>query len=877
VTLEGLEGRICPSDFYTYTTIAVTGQADQYGFPLTGIESEASINDAGQVAFVGDYANGQGILVGGGRTPNNINSFSGHISNLDFLPYVDMNNNNQVVAIDEKVGPVPEYNLRTWPTTPANSPRLIATGGYTPQAPPTKASSWNEILSSPAINDDGDVAFPALNSKPATPPTDSLNLSLSGGGTNTAVPLTQKNPLRAPQILRPQISNNDDVVVQEGPASTGPIVLFDLWGNNQTTIADTTDFKALGRSPGISSDGQIVVFAATVNDQGGARFGIPTGTSAVFASVETNGTRALVPITYFAANGPNLRFPVIYPGGNNGQSLSPIKDINLNASISVNSTQTTQRAVTIVYDGYEGTGTNEIEGIYTSRLNFFGKQGNGSGDFDPANPASFTVGIPTQVVQVGDTDIKGLGAVTGFNLFESVNSRDRGDVAFWVTDGTNEAIVRARPQEVVYLDFYPVESFSLNPTVSQLFTQKLGNPMSVWAGDFDSVFSGLTGRPDLSGASNLAAIEDNITTDVRDIFNNAQINVYVESSRNVPTAPSDGPVTTIYIGAAGSDVRRDLDGQATGVDLFNQGLFDKSGRGGPFEPLAADAAVIFANNVFSLAAKNFSEALPPFQRGKYIDLTDDGAGKITATDVATAVADVVAHETGHTMGLVHIANSFRSDVMHENPSADPYLNGTMDQLRTLWSFGTTSLPASPPEFKLGMQNDKQRLALTVGSYVDPLVLHRDEPDPNAIGADNRSPYSLSANLSGASVQVTDAVVGIIPLGLAVDDVMPEIVDLGPGSLATLLSQTINAGPEDQIIILASTNGQGVNVFSTASGFTGSVAAINSTNILEDLSDPDLRGNLYDANGSPSIASLNLYECRRSRAEPFVQSGRSHRG
>src|SRR5262249_39004936 len=125
---------------------------------------------------------------------------------------------------------------------------------------------------------------------------------------------------------------------------------------------------------------------------------------------------------------------------------------------------------------------------------------------------------------------------------------------------------------------------------------------------------------------------------------------------------------------------------------------------------------------------------------------------------------------------------------------------------------------------------------------------------------------------GASIQVTDAVVGIIPLGLDVDDAMPEIIDLGSGNLTTLLSRNINVGPDDQILILGSTSGHGVDIFSTGSGFTGSVAAIDSTNTLEDLTDSDLRGNLFDANGTPLIDSLNLYESTRSGPVMIGQVG-----
>jgi len=54
-----LDARWCPSVFYDFDTIAKTGQAG-----LTSIQSSASVNDAGKVAFV----TGAAIAVDGGVT-----------------------------------------------------------------------------------------------------------------------------------------------------------------------------------------------------------------------------------------------------------------------------------------------------------------------------------------------------------------------------------------------------------------------------------------------------------------------------------------------------------------------------------------------------------------------------------------------------------------------------------------------------------------------------------------------------------------------------------------------------------------------------------------------------------------------------------------
>ena len=598
---------------------------------LTALSPDPSINDAGQVAFVGTYADGQGILVGDGTTLTNINPAASHSANLTFSPYVEINNSNQVVAINRDSTNASSY-VRTWVTTTTDSYQDDATGST--KSPPTP---FDAVLASPAINDSGLTVFPASQSVGiGQPDTVGLYEHATGGAVNTVTPLPTP-PLTAPQVLRPQMDQNGDVVFQEGNTPTSPIVLIDASGHvtQIATASGSGDFTALGGSPGLSADDQIVVFSATVGQQGQTDWGITAGTNVVFASVATSGQRVVVPVS--------VAVPA-YNGLEPDQVFDSIDNVNLNASVSVNSTQSTQRAVTIVYDGFTTVGLTSVEGIYSSRLNLFGN-GTGSATL-PNNPANFSVTVPTQVVQIGDTDIPGLGAVTGFSVFNAVNNYDRGDVAFWVTDGMHQAIVRARPQAIVYLDFNPDVTFKLGAEASQLLGIKLGDGGNTWAGGFSSVFSGLTNRPDLTGTANLNAIELNVVADIQADFKNAHINVKVESSATLPH-PTDGEYTDIYIGSAGPDVATGLFGEASSVDLFNQGVLT---IGRNVYPITEDAAVVFADHIFLKSDGNFTA------NNSNIDLSYTQSGKITAAQVATAVADVAAHEIGHTMGLVHLPN-----------------------------------------------------------------------------------------------------------------------------------------------------------------------------------------------------------------------------
>ena len=199
--------------------------------------------------------------------------------------------------------------------------------------------------------------------------------------------------------------------------------------------------------------------------------------------------------------------------------------------------------------------------------------------------------------------------------------------------------------------------------------------------------------------------------------------------------------------------------------------------------------------------------------------------------------------------------------MHVNPSPN--------ELRTAQAFSTTTQPAYP--LSLGSQNDQQRLALTVGSDVPPSQLPRATPDLKAIKALVRSSQDISANLGGSDIQVADAVIGIVPLGI--DDAMPQFVDLGSGNLATLLDRTVDVGPDDQIVILASTTGHGVDIYSTGTtNATGNLSGADPTSILEDLSDTALRGSLFDASGQPIAAAVNLYQMTANGPVPIGQAG-----
>jgi len=65
------------------------------------------------------------------------------------------------------------------------------------------------------------------------------------------------------------IANNGAMVARVGPTPTYPITLFQL-GEAPVTIADPAYFSNIGNNPGISSDGNVVTFTATITNAASA-------------------------------------------------------------------------------------------------------------------------------------------------------------------------------------------------------------------------------------------------------------------------------------------------------------------------------------------------------------------------------------------------------------------------------------------------------------------------------------------------------------------------------------------------------------------------------------------------------------------------------
>lgn len=90
------------SSKYIFDLVAKTNDSVASGGNLTGFGDTTSINDSGSIAFVGKFNTIQDLLVGNNSTIANLSSaFNG---NSSFAAGVEINDNNQVLAIDRGGG-----------------------------------------------------------------------------------------------------------------------------------------------------------------------------------------------------------------------------------------------------------------------------------------------------------------------------------------------------------------------------------------------------------------------------------------------------------------------------------------------------------------------------------------------------------------------------------------------------------------------------------------------------------------------------------------------------------------------------------------------------------------------------------------------------
>lgn len=253
---------VLPASASLYYDLEIAGQTGG-ALGLVAIETSGiSINNNGRIAFTGDADSGlgfEGVYVQDpGGSPSLI-SFSA--VSRTFGPGLELNDSGQVIVRDSISG---DSLVRLWDSNAAGSFTTLDSTIATP--------SLNALGFWPAVNNSGAGAWGGFNANNflfVPPPTPEIAV---GSVFST----------------RPAIASDGTVVARIGMTGTSadPIVIVGPTGS-MTTIGPPT-WTELGRSPGISQDGDIVVWAG---DRGNGRgiFARDMSTGNIFRVAGENG------------------------------------------------------------------------------------------------------------------------------------------------------------------------------------------------------------------------------------------------------------------------------------------------------------------------------------------------------------------------------------------------------------------------------------------------------------------------------------------------------------------------------------------------------------------------------------------------------------
>ncbi|MHB9078473.1 MAG: FG-GAP-like repeat-containing protein [Pirellulaceae bacterium] len=270
--LEWLEPRVCPSAFYDFHVVAETGET------LSQIQDLVSVNDAHQVAFVAsDTAALSGVYSGDefayrsvSFEPNERRGYGRAASINDALT-----TSHQIVTSDRYTWTdgTPDFSLRRWSWVPDPQHATEVAGTplppiIIPPAPPipnpfSDPEYFDSFLSFSDINAHNDVVFVGIDNR-FEPNLHKLRVreSLASAKVNQYIEI---GDFPITTGLRPQISDTAEVVFRS-PSQASILKTdsrsgkFRRLAGAQEGFVTAGDLPAVGRSPGISDDGRIVVF-----------------------------------------------------------------------------------------------------------------------------------------------------------------------------------------------------------------------------------------------------------------------------------------------------------------------------------------------------------------------------------------------------------------------------------------------------------------------------------------------------------------------------------------------------------------------------------------------------------------------------------------
>jgi len=568
---ERLEIRTVLSPFYDLSVVASTSD----GFVAFG--DLASINNSGTVAFVGyrndydsegnafaDESRESGLWIRGSTGGIiNINPNFSDTNDRDFGRAVAINDNGILTARDRIGG---HFFLREWDSSSSDdfttilstAPGLVSFGKY---------SGFQTFTD---INNRGDVAFVGQ-----TPDGQfrTIELQLYNQPDGSTIKL-DTFPSGAAGGPTPRLQLTDDGRVL-ARLSNGNIVLFNSEGSVKNFVTAADGFVETGAAPGITSDGRVVVF--TGNRGRGA---------GVFAAYYSDGVRQIVRIA--------------------GEGLDGWTSFELNSAVRVSGTiaNNSDRGVTVAF---EGTNSTVGHGLYTARVSFFGTSGN---QYFSESIDSVRVSGAAPVALIGDT-IPGLGGAISEIEPYGINDQGRGELAFWVKSGSQEAIVRALPQQLVYVDvnpgLYPLPGY----TPANLALLGEVGLQNGWEGTFSDAMESL------GYTGNTSALTVSIRQKVQEIFNKtgARIRVVSFPPDSVPRTATDNAGNILLVNGVPirngtfQTVQVGMNSSAHGLLGLAAPVYNRAGEIDFFNQVVDDLSVVFVDQIFK--SSNFTKPFNP--------------------------------------------------------------------------------------------------------------------------------------------------------------------------------------------------------------------------------------------------------------------------
>ncbi len=427
------------SNYYDYRILAQTGQAG-----LVGIKTAPSINNAGNVGFIGLIAGGEGVFFADGQTVVNLSP--AHASRT-FSTSFQLNDFNTVVARDSFGG---IFNIRFWIADAPGSftdvdsttgiRQSFCTGGNFAGQPCSTSFNCPDLFvpglfypcSQPPQSHFVGLLFPTINNRSEVAYIGGLT-----GTTSNVLTFVGRNGPREYRLLggyntmrTPALADDGRIVARAGSSSSSPILLLERNLVSAAEIVSSANgFTTIGQLPGISDDGSIVAFAANR--------GSGTG---VFVSFEASpGNRVIVRIAGENQGSPRPELgyndqaqPLYFSSLDIDNRISVIRDelgaAGLEGDNVVVCFTATPNAASGTSDP-DGLKFNANRGLWAVRLNTAQSLANpGTLELTPINP------LP--VMQIGDS----ISTPAGNRVVDNVSSFDALASVRRTTQGAGNAV-----------------------------------------------------------------------------------------------------------------------------------------------------------------------------------------------------------------------------------------------------------------------------------------------------------------------------------------------------------------------------------------------------------------------------------------------------